>query len=838
MKATSALGLTGLSLLVLQAMPEPARAQEGFSRPTSLPAWGRDAVGARDATVVASNPALLAFMPGVELRFMSQFLDEESKLPTQGHALALAFPLPFFNLGLGARYDRILPPEASAYNRYDLLTLGLGWRMSATSGLGVSYQHYYSEATQLHGLGAWSAGWTARPWNQVGIGVLGRAINSPTNAHFGRIDPAWDVALSFRPTGSDAIELGLVGGYVFPADQSEYFAPRATVNAKLPSVGRLRGELAVVERGERPEWIVALGLEGELNGPKHSESAQITSLIGSGLGNRTKYKPTQNLGVELALRSHRDSAGLDAPEFGVLIAIDETPSARKHVALLRRLWRIAEHEPAITSVAFELRAAPAQGTARTQELRDAIANLQAHGKKVVCHVDQAGSSALYACSQADRILVHPGGSIRFAGFTATQFYLRGLLDGLGVKADMVRIGEHKSAPEMFTEKGPSEVALADRVDLMNSVERQWLDGVARGRHLTPAVVKSKLARAPLMSTDAKHAGLVDDFAYSDEIGDRVGRLVGHRVSLEESVAPRAESTFGATRRIALVYVDGDMVDGESQTVPLLGMRLVGARTLVKTLRQLRADPKVAGVVLRVDSPGGSALAADTLWRELQLLANTKPVVCSMGSVAASGGYYIASATHRIFANPATTTGSIGVYSGKADVSELLRRIGIGTNTVRTSPHADANSPFRPYTEEERGALQREIGQLYDMFLTRVSIGRKLDKAAIDRVGQGRVFTGQQAFDSKLVDELGGLRQALAWVRKAAGLAADAPIVELPPPDASLLEQLLGLDGSHLSVPQGAAIPRQLRDVALALSPFLIYETERPLMRLEGLSSAP
>jgi len=844
MNTVRSLGLCGLACLTAAFYAQLAQAQQGYLRPGTLPTIGRDPVSTRDSTAVVMNPALLAFVPGAELRWSSQFLDERSRMPTQGHAIGVAFPLSFLDLGLAARLDLIDPPAAAAARRYQVLTLGMGFKTSSTSGLGFSYQHYYSESTMLHGLSAWSLGWTARPWNSFGLGIAGKAINNPTNNHFGRIDPGWDFAVSLRPFGTDALELGLIAGYVFPSDASDYFTPKATLGVKIPNFGVLRTEVSMTERDRlghaHYDWLAGLGVTVNLNHPAGSMSAGLSSMVGSGLGQSTKYHGYENLGFDVAMRSYRESSGVDRPEFGVLYKLDDTPSARKHVALLRSLWRIAEREPEVTSVVFELHASPAEGTARAQELRDAISYLRQQGKKVVCHIDQAGASALYACSAADRILVHPGGSVRFAGFSSTQFYLKGMLDKLGVRADMVRIGDHKSAPEMFTNVGPSDVALADREALMRSIESQWLGGVSEGRHLTKSELATRITRGPFVSSDAKRLGLVDDFAYSDEIPSKVSKVVGARVKLEENIALRASSQFGSTPRVAIVYVDGDMVDGKNQTVPLLGMHLSGAQTLSDTFKQLRADPRVGAVVLRIESPGGSALAADTLWRELQLLANAKPVVCSMGSVAASGGYYIATAAHRIFASPATITGSIGIFSGKADVSELLGRIGIGSSTVRTAPHADASSPFRPYTDEERAALFQEISQLYDMFLSRVSLGRHMTKADVDKVGQGRVFTGEQALQNKLVDELGGLRQAIEWVEKAAGLPADAPIVELPLPDASLLEQLVGLDGARLGTEVGipAMIPTQLLDVAKALSPFVLYEQEKPLMRLEGLTKLP
>jgi protease IV len=838
MKRAASFGIPGLVGLLGVLFCSDGRAQVyGFERPTTLPAFGRDAASNRDTTAVTTNPALLGFLPGAELRWSSLYLDEKASVPWQGHAVAFGFPIPWLDVGTALRLDIVNPPTNARISKYEVLTFGMGIKTSSASALGFSYQHYYSESRWLHGLHSWSLGWAARPWNAVGLGVSGRNLNSPSNGYGWALDPAWDFALSIRPFNTDVVELGVVAGYVFPRDADDYFMPRATLGFHIPSFGQIRGDVAVVDHSERRDWIATANVAFDFNGPDGSLEGGVTSMVGNGLGDDTKYRAGRNLGFDVAVRSFRDSTGIEVPHFGVLIRLDESPSARKHVALLRRLWAIAEREPAVDAVVFELQAAPAQGTARAQELRDAIAYLRAHGKKVACHIGDAGGTALYVCSAADRILMHPAGGIRFTGFSSTQFYIKGLLDKLGVRADIVRIGDHKSAPEMFTREGPTPIAREDRQVLMRSLEQQWLRGVGAGRGLSSGVVATRIAKGPFVSSEAKLAGLVDDYAYADEISDRVGRLVGQRVRLVENPSSRAANQYGALRRVAIVYVDGDMVSGKSQTIPFVGVRMAGAVTLVETLKRLREDPYVGAVVLRVESPGGSAMAADTLWRELQLLAHVKPVVCSMGSVAASGGYYIASATHRIFANPATVTGSIGVFAGKADVAQLLAKIGINTDTVKTTPRADGESIFRPYTDEERAVLGQKVAQYYDLFLSRVSIGRGMSKEAIDRVGQGRVYSGEQALTHHLVDELGGLRQALAHARHLADLPEAAPIVELPPPDSSLLTQLLGLDGSKATaaIP---ALPAQLTEMAATLVPFVMYESDRPLMRLEELSTLP
>lgn len=828
-------GLVGLAALFV-CFDAHAQAY-GFERPTTLPAFGRDPTTARDTTSATTNPALLGFLPGPELRWSSVYLDERARVPWQGHAVALGAPIPFLGLGVALRLDFINPPSAMALARYETLTFGMGLRTSRTSALGFSYQHYYSESRTLHGLSSWSLGWTVRPWNVIGLGVVGHNLNSPSTAYGWGLDPAWDVALSIRPFATDVVELGLVAGYVFPHDAGDYVVPRASLGIHVPHFGQIRGDVSVVDRADRRDWIASANIVFDFNGPDGSLEGRVSSIFGNGLGEDAKYRAASNLGFEVAVRGLRESTGIDVPHFGVLFKIEDTPSGRKHVAMLRRLWSIAEQEPAVDAVVFELHAAPAEGTARAQELRDAINHLRANGKKVLCQIDEAGGSAMYVCSGADRILMHPAGGVHVMGFSSTHFYVKGLLDKLGVRADIVRIGEHKSAPEMFTREGPTDIARADRIELMHSIESQWLRAVGEGRHLASAEVAARIAKGPFLSSEAVQANLVDDYAYTDEIGDRLGRLVGHKLRLVERQSPRVSHDFGASRSVAIVYVEGDMTNGKSQMIPLAGMRMAGAATLSETLQKLRDDPRVGAVVLRIDSPGGAALAADTLWREIQLLAHVKPVITSMGAVAASAAYYIATPTHRVFANPATITGSIGVYMGKADVAQLLEKIGVNTDTVKTTPRADGQSIFRPYTDEERVVLQQKVAQYYDLFLSRVSLGRKMTKQEVDRVGQGRVYTGEQALKHGLVDELGGLRQALEYARRVARLPETAPIDEYPPPESSLVMQLLGLDGSKQASAL-SALPPQMLEVVRAVAPYAVHESDRPMMRLEEFTGLP
>jgi protease-4 len=230
------------------------------------------------------------------------------------------------------------------------------------------------------------------------------------------------------------------------------------------------------------------------------------------------------------------------------------------------------------------------------------------------------------------------------------------------------------------------------------------------------------------------------------------------------------------------------------------------------------------------------MGADVMWRELALLAKKKPLIVSMGSVAASGGYYIASPARTIYALPLTITGSIGIFYGKADVSELLKKLGVNVETHKTAPRADAESFFRPFSDEERVALRIKIQQFYDVFLDRVSLGRHMSKVEVDAVGQGRVWTGQEALDRKLVDKMGGLREALAAARDAGGLPYDAPVLDLPPKEETLLDKALELVGVHAGAMMSLdGLPVQVKDVAKGLAPMVTYRGDVPMARMDWIN---
>jgi protease-4 len=406
------------------------------------------------------------------------------------------------------------------------------------------------------------------------------------------------------------------------------------------------------------------------------------------------------------------------------------------------------------------------------------------------------------------------------------------LNKLGVRAEFIRAGTHKSAPEQFTNKRASDAARADKIDLLQQYERHFAEGLAVGRNLTVEQVRARLRNAPFTAREATDQQFADGVAFDDQIQAKLNELTGRKTPLRADKRHRiAPEAFNDEEYVALIHVDGDLVDGRNRSVPFLGMSVTGSYTIAETLKAVRESPKFKAVVLRVDSPGGSSMASDVIWREVKLTAKKKPVVVSMGTVAASGGYYVSAPATRIFANPLSVTGSIGVFYGKADLSELLARIGVDVEVYKTQPHADAESFYRPFTEEERKQLQHRVKQFYGVFLQRVAKSRNMTKEAVDAVGQGRVWTGEQALAHGLVDELGGLRQAIEFARAQAGLPDDAPLIELPVINDSLLSRLLGVQGLKENLLQ-APMPPGFTETLRALGPMIIHPPDKPLARLD------
>lgn len=803
----------------------PVRTQAG------VPVPGRSVAGSDQASAIAQNPANLAFLPAPELRWTWVRTGDASPYPDRGHAFDLATPLPF-RLSTGLRLDFVRPPPSAApayADTYAWLSWALAVRASDAFSIGTSIRHSSSGDARYDGLTSLSLAASSRSTGYLGASLVARDVNAPSTSSGAHLDRSYEVALAVRPTGKRVVELG-IEGRIWPAYDT--IQPRATLGIDVPYVGRLRGDWTMgdpTSSGSKP-WVATAGLEIAGIGSQ-TTTVEGGGVFGSALGTGRLGKGGAGFYMGASIAGYR-SPGLPERGYAEKIRLEGTPGNRSHVHLLRRLWAMAKN-PEVRAVVLQLREEPASSLAHGEELIDAIELLRARGKKVICHLHDAQGRSLQVCSHADRTVVSPAGGLRFAGLRLQYQYYAGLLGKLGVRAQFVRIGAHKGAPEQFTREGATEVARADHLDQLHEYEEVFLSEVAAGRRIAPDRLQAVIASGPFVASEAIAAGLVDGVAFDDEIDRVVAETVGEKIPVHDDPPPPvAPSRFGGRRGVAVVYLEGDMVDGRSKDVPLLGMHLAGSTTIAKALKQVREDPSVGAVVLRIESPGGSSLAADVMYREVQLTAKVKPVIVSMGSVAASGGYYAAAAGTQIWASPLTVTGSIGIFYGKADVAELFQKIGVNVETYKTAPRADAESIYRPFTPEELDELGKKVGQFYGVFLDRVSEGRHMPREQVDAVGQGHVWTGRQALARRLVDRLGGLRQAMDEARRLASLPDDAPVTELPTPLTSLLDLAMSLAGVSEPQPATALLPPQLVQIGRALAPFTVFAADEPLARME------
>lgn len=837
----------GAIVAVALASTSDGRAQP---RAQHVPTPGRSAAASDDGSALVLNPANVSFMPGAELRWTWVRTGDDAWTSARGHAFSLAGAFPF-GLGTGLRFDFVRPPiddpdtAVPLDEPYTWLTWGLGIGGDA-SALGLSIRHLYTGEPGVDGPTTFSLGWSARPSAYLGLAAVAHDINAPkTDDGRGIIDRSYTLATAIRPWGTRAVELGLEGRYYegfdlrdgrlwqgdrFPVEDG--WVPRATLGIDVPYVGRVRGDVAVMDVEDDDRSYVATATL-DLNVEQSTLSGG--AIWGSAVGG----KDGAGFITGVAMRGWEEP-GIPEPAYALQIRIEDTPSNRGHVALLRGLWDVSKDED-VAAVVLHLKTAPASSLAHSYEIDDAVRLLQSRGKRVVCHLEDAGGRALHACASADRIVVNPAGGLRFAGLRNERTYMADMLRKLGVRAQFVRIGKHKSAPEQFTNTEPSATALEDNTERLEHITREMMTDLARGRKTTLAKMKHAVDKGPHTAREALAYGLVDGYAYDDELRTVVSEVLGKNVSMLDERPNRAPERFGSQRSLAIVYVDGSIVDGRSSDIPLLGMRLAGSYTIAESLEKARENPNVGAVLLRVESPGGSSMASDVMWREVALTAKRKPVIVSMGGVAASGGYYVAAPGSKIYATPYTVTGSIGIFYGKADVAQLLDKIGVNVNVIKTSPRADAESLYRPFTQNEVEELGNKVKQFYDVFVDRVAKGRNMSVAQVDGVARGRVWMGRQAHQRGLVDEVGGLRQAIEAALAAGGLRDDAPIIELPPPQFSLLSLAAGMaqtgsEGADAKLLQ-RSVPGEIGRLLRAAAPFVIYDPFQPLA-LSEVTQAP
>lgn len=522
--------------------------------------------------------------------------------------------------------------------------------------------------------------------------------------------------------------------------------------------------------------------------------------------------------LEFSLRSvPPETTGFDPV---ALVAGGNRPIAlRAAIAAIHR----AADDPRVAGLIarVQLSASP---PAAVQELREAIAAFSAVKPSLAWAETYPGTLSYYLASAFGEVWMQPSGSVGLIGFASNATFLRDALDKAGIEAQFVARGEYKSAANLFTEDGFTDAHREAVTRMLESLQDQVWRAVAESRNVEADALDALADQAPLLRDDALASGLIDRIGFRDEAYARMAELVGVEGDSSEMNPPRLYLTryAGVTHsRLALpmpsipgrrpkptfavVTLEGAIVNGRGgpQFLPL-GTPRAGADTIAAALREAAADDSVSAIVLRVDSPGGSVTASETIWREVQRARDRgKVVVVSMGSVAASGGYYVSMGADAIVANPGTITGSIGVISGKLVIQDLKTRLGVVSDTVRTNANADAWSYDALFTPEQQAEREAEVDLFYTDFMERVAEGRGMTMEAVDVVARGRVWTGADALERGLVDELGGFRTAVRRAKILAGLDEDAEVRVVNYPGSSLLDLLRPRASSQ---PAAASLP--------------------------------
>jgi len=464
------------------------------------------------------------------------------------------------------------------------------------------------------------------------------------------------------------------------------------------------------------------------------------------------------------------------------------------------------------------------GWAKAQALRRAMGKCRAAGKDVICLLESADNLDYYVATAAGRIVIVPSGWVFLSGLRAEAVFAGELLDKVGIKPELVQVGKYKGAAESMTRTDFSQAFRTALQAVLDSYYSQLRAGLTEGRGLPVSRAEVLLRRGPFSAPAAREADLVDDVMFYDQLLEELRRRHEGRVVVEAGYGrQKPKSPFQAGQfnllqilmggriaqraaapgpAIAAVHASGPIVMDSDDEFPL-GEQMVGARRLVRVIRRAAADKSVKAIVLRVDSPGGSAMASDLIWHELRRADRVKPVIASFSDTAASGGYYIGAGARTIVAEPGSLTGSIGVLGGKLVITELFGKLGLSVDVVESGPGGAMMSPFKEFSPGEQARVEEMVWHIYRTFIERVAETRPgMSYRDVEMTAEGRIWTGRQAYENGLVDHLGGLGDAIAVARQAAGIPEDEDvrIVHLPCPK-NLMEVLLFGRGEEVGLPQ-------------------------------------
>jgi protease IV len=448
----------------------------------------------------------------------------------------------------------------------------------------------------------------------------------------------------------------------------------------------------------------------------------------------------------------------------------------------------ASTDPRIAGVQMEV-GESTLGIAHIQQLRRKLGEFHRAGKFSAAYLEFGTNRSYYVASASQTVVLLPTSLLNLHGMMTSTTFLRGTFDKLGIYPDFYHIGDYKNASNVYQEKKYTPAHREADQALLEDLYGQYVQAVADSRHLTVDEVRQLMAKGPFSSPEALAAKLVDRVGYADEFRDMVNKKNGGHDSHVSVKDYLGRTERGGHSKVAVILASGMILPGKSTNSPL-GGEVMGADTIAEQFKSAREESDIKAVILRVDSPGGAAYASEIMRRELVLTKKQKPIVVSMSNVAASGGYWIAMSANHIVAEPGTITGSIGVLGGKFNIMGLYEKLGLSKDYLTTSDNATVDWPFQNFTPAQRENMQRYMHEIYSNFIQGVAEGRKMDVAAVDKIAQGRVWSGERALKLGLVDELGGLDTAIASAKKLASIPAGEKVdLVYLPPSKSFFEQI-------------------------------------------------
>ncbi len=723
------------------------------------------------------NPSILGWYRASSYQFITDY-NNQSYGKSWGTVVARQ------NFAIATRH--IDNPDGRDFNEY-VLSAGLALGDPLTAGL--SYRYFKDGPDNYNKRHYWNISFTTRQGGPLTLAALFSNLNRG-RVNGDRTETEMRYSLAYRPINDKytfAVDALFSTGQKFKDAEFIYHL----------SVNPLKGIFVDGFLTSEKDFQVGVRLNflkyftgWKSNYNKHGDHSYTSTYIGSTSIRQQSIISEKKRGLTMRISG---SPGENPPN--PVIGNSETPFA----LYILNIYRAAD-DPTIKELVLSLNGL-SLGFGQAQELREALKYFRQNGKQIYCHLTHPNNIGYYAASAANKIFIPPVSQLELVGLRAELTYYAGTLGKLGIKVDMLRIGKYKSGAEPFTQSAPSEETGESTNRILDDIYDQFVTAIAEGRNISPDSVINTINNGPFTSAEALDYNLVDGLSYQDNLFENILNPIP-RISFNNYLKDTLIND-GWPRKpvIALVVAEGEITENNGSANPLSRDENLTPRSMARSFDYVKNIPEVKGIVYRINSPGGMALAGEEIHHSVQKASQQKPLIISMSNVAASGGYYIAMPGQKLFANQGTITGSIGIYGGKADLSGLYDKIDLGNELYTRGKYAGMLSTTRPFTDFERQKYFDQLMAFYKHFLTLVVDNRGLKTDSVDNLSQGKIWTGREAVANGLIDEIGGVKQAIDYTAELAGLK-DYRVEIYPKKRPFIILPKKGLFGSILNIFSG------------------------------------